>query len=108
MVTDIISPMLLWLVTTIEDGQDLPDVVLNPIGFVIMVFSSLIYNEIIIFNFCGLGENTKKFIEQRQNEESNELRKTENLYKLGQFGKGDGEGDSNDGGSEEDRFSNSS
>ena len=108
MVTDIISPMLLWLVTTIEDGQDLPDVVLNPIGFVIMVFSSLIYNEIIIFNFCGLGENTKKFIEQRQNEESNELRKTENLYKLGQFGKGDGEGDSNDGGIEEDRFSNSS
>ena len=25
MVTDIISPMLLWVATTIQDGQDLPD-----------------------------------------------------------------------------------
>ena len=78
MVTDIISPMLLWLALTIRDGQDLPDVALNPIGYIIVLFASLIYNEIIIFNFCGLNKDTKKFIEERLNEENNDLRKTQN------------------------------
>ena len=76
MVTDIISPMLLWVATTIQDGQDLPDVVLNPIGYLIVLFASLIYNEIIILNFCNLSKDTKKFVELRLNEEKDDLRKT--------------------------------
>ena len=69
-VTDIISPMLLWIVVTIEYGYSMPDVILNPIGYVIVIFSSLIYNELIIFNFCGLSKNTKKFVENRESEET--------------------------------------
>ena len=75
MVTDIISPMLLWVATTIQDGQDLPDVVLNPIGYLIVLFASLIYNEIIILNFCNLSKDTKKFVELRLNEEKDDLKK---------------------------------
>ena len=75
MVTDIISPMLLQVTTTIQDGQDLPDVVLNPIGYLIVLFASLIYNEIIILNFCNLSKDTKKFVELRLNEEKDDLKK---------------------------------
>ena len=59
MVTDIISPMLLWVVNNIKNPQKMPDIVLNPIGYVIVLFASLIYNEIIIFNFCKLNEDIK-------------------------------------------------
>ena len=52
----------------------MPDNVLNPIGFLIILFSSLIYNEIIIFNFWGLNENTKKFVNQRLNSELEEIK----------------------------------
>ena len=106
MVTDIISPMLTWIVSTIEGERELPGVVLNPIGYLIVLFSSLIYNEIIIFNFCGLSENTKKFVEIRLNEESKDLRKTENQFKLGSFRSSDA--DQNDIGEQEDRLSHSS
>ena len=106
MVTDIISPMLTWIVSTIEGERELPGVVLNPIGYLIVLFSSLIYNEIIIFNFCGLSENTKKFVEIRLNEESKDLRKTENQFRLGSFRSSDA--DQNDIGEQEDRLSHSS
>ena len=85
MVTDIISPMLLWVATTIEDGEDLPDIVLKPIGYLIILFASLIYNEIIIFNFCNLSKDTKKFVELRLNEEKDDIRKTKNALKIGSF-----------------------
>ena len=41
MVTDIISPMLLWFVITIQKGEDLPDVVLNPIGYFFGIYDYL-------------------------------------------------------------------
>ena len=85
MVTDIISPMLLWIVTTIEDGPIMPDIIVCPIGYFISLLSSLIYNEIIIFNFCGLNENTKKFIEERQNIETKKLSKDEDNIKYDNF-----------------------
>ena len=69
MIIDIISPMLSWLVDTIQDGPSMPDVIVNPIGYILTLFSSLIYNEIIIFNFCDLSKNTKIFVEQRINED---------------------------------------
>ena len=106
MVTDIISPMLLWIVTTIQDGQDIPDVVLNPIGYLIVLFASLIYNEIIILNFCNLSKDTKKFVELRLNEEKDDLRKTKNALRLGSFATS--ESDSNNIGEDEERLSNSS
>ena len=105
MVTDIISPMLLWLALTIRDGQDLPAVALYPIGYVIVLFGSLIYNEIIIFNFCGLSKDTKKFVEQRLNEESSDIRKTENDLKIGSFARSS-DNDSNEAGDDEEKLSN--
>ena len=69
MIVDIISPMLLWVANTIQDGPSMPDVIVNPIGYIFALFSSLIYNEIIIFNFCDFSKNTKIFVEQRINEE---------------------------------------
>ena len=54
----------------------MPDAVLNPIGYIITLFSALIYNEIIIFNFCGLNKNTKKFVNERLNEELKDIKKT--------------------------------
>ena len=74
--------MLQWVVATIENGPIMPDAVFNPIGYCITLLSSLIYNEIIILNFCGLNENTKKFVQYRQTEESIELTKAENEIKL--------------------------
>ena len=78
MVTDIISPMLLWIVLSIEDMPELSTIVIKSLGYFIVLIGSLIYNEIIIFNFCDLNTNTKKYLEKRQNEESSLLRKTEN------------------------------
>ena len=45
----------------------------NPIGYTIVLFSSLVYNEIIIFNCCGLSKNTKVFINKRMNSELSEV-----------------------------------
>ena len=73
-ITNMIEPFLSWIINTIKDGGHMPDNVLNPIGFLIILFSSLIYNEIIIFNFCGLNENTKKFVNQRLNSELEEIK----------------------------------
>ena len=70
-ITNIISPFLSWIVFGIQDIDSyfkMPDVVLYPIGYIIVIFSALIYNEIIIFNFCGLNKDTKKFVNQRIHE----------------------------------------
>ena len=104
MVTDIISPMLLWVAKSIMKKPKLLEIILNPIGFLIVLFASLIYNEIIIFNFWNLNKDTKKFIEERLDEESKDIRKTENQLKLGTFDRTDGDMASN----EEERKSNSS
>ena len=77
MVTHIISPFLNWIFTAIHEGQELPDIILYPIGYLIVVFASLIYNEIIILNFCGLNKDTKKFIEQRLFDDITDLKKME-------------------------------
>ena len=41
------------------------------------MFSSLIYNEIIICNFLGLNINTKKYLEERQKKELIYLKEAE-------------------------------
>ena len=81
-ITDIINPFLFWIIKIIFNyislsKDDLIDIVLNPLGYVIALFSALVYNEIIIFNFCGLNKNTKKFVNVRQNEELKDIKKTQ-------------------------------
>ena len=72
-ITDTISPMLTWVVETIQNYKSLVEVIVNPIGYLIVLFSSLIYNEIIILNFWGLSKNTKIFVEQRVNKEEKQI-----------------------------------
>jgi len=70
MVTDIISPILSWIVKVFDKNQyEALNIILNIIGYSIVLFSSLIYNEIIICNFFGLNKNTKKFLDKEQREE---------------------------------------
>ena len=81
LITNILIPILSWIEELIEKGQSMPTVIIYPIGYTIILFATLMYNEIIILNFCGLNKNTKKFVEQRQNKESIELIK----YRNGSF-----------------------
>ena len=47
--------------------------------YVIIFFSSLVYNEVIIINFCSMEENTSKYISFR---EKNEFENALNSYEL--------------------------
>jgi len=72
-VTDIIYPIFTWIVSLFIEEKEKEnkalDIILNSIGYSLVLLSSLIYNEIIIFNFFGLNRNTKKYLEIRQREE---------------------------------------
>ena len=61
-----------------------------------IIFASLIYNEIIIFNFCNLNKNTKLYIEERLDEEEKDLRKTVTDLKYGSTDNSEGDDISND------------
>ena len=81
MITDIINPLLIWIYSLVikEKEEFLSNIIMKSIGYSIIIFGSLIYNEIIICNFFGFNKNTKKCIEERQREELLSLRKSENL-----------------------------
>ena len=50
---------------------------MNTIGYFIALFSTLIYNELIILNCCGLNKNTKKFVNKRIYKELEEIKNSE-------------------------------
>ena len=77
MVTDSIGPMLFWMAYELPKGEKKINIIFKFLGYFISLLSTLIYNEIIILNFCGFNENTKKYIEKRQNKELISLRNTE-------------------------------
>ena len=66
MVTDSISPMLFRMILVLPDETSKFNIIFNLLGYIITLFSSLIYNVIIIFNFCDLNKNTKKYIEKNK------------------------------------------
>ena len=51
-----------WIISLFIDkeGHTSIEIILNSIGYFLVLFSSLIYNEIIIFNCFGLNGKTKK------------------------------------------------
>ena len=71
MVTDIINPIIKRIVSLFPKGNKINtlDIILNSIGYSLVFFSSLIYNELIILNFFGLNSKTKKYLEEKQKEE---------------------------------------
>ena len=80
MVTGLISPILMFISNCIIDEYSLTEIILNSIGYLITLFSTLIYNEIIIFNCWGLNKETKKFVNKRIDEELEEIQKFEKIY----------------------------
>ena len=83
-VTDSISPMLSWVINCIQKGPGkyaYINIIFKSIGYLIQLIAGLIYNEIIICNFYGFNEYTKKYLQERENKETISLRKTENSIK---------------------------
>ena len=70
MISEIINSSLLWIIFTIKYQRTTINIIFCSIGNIILLFSSLVYNEIIICNFWDLNINTKKFIEEREKEEN--------------------------------------
>ena len=72
-ITDSISPMSFYIYLLIRKKNPFNDevymIILKISGFLLYIIASIIYNEIIICNFCGLNKNTKKCLQERQNEE---------------------------------------
>ena len=81
-ITDIISPMLSWILISIQEGETSSNIIFNTIGYFLELIAAFIYNEIIICNFFQLNKYTKKYIVQRQNEEFNSIKMTENESEL--------------------------
>ena len=67
-ISDIISPYLSFISKVIEKkNTDILNIILNSIGYIIIILCSFVYNEIIVCNFCGLNENTWKAIDKKAN-----------------------------------------
>ena len=78
MVTDSITPFFLWIIKIISnENVALFKKIINVSGYFIVLISSLIFNEIIICNFCGFNKYTKKSLEKRQKDELILLKQTE-------------------------------
>ena len=69
--TNVISSLIAWVYDVsykkpkIEGGIDIMYIIFLSIGYFIILISCLIYNEIIILNFCNLSENTNTNIKDR-------------------------------------------
>ena len=81
-ITDVISPLFRWVILTFNEETELIEEILYPIGYLIIIFSTIIYNELIIFNCCGLNKNTKKFVHKRISKELREIQKSEAILKI--------------------------
>ena len=75
MVTDIIHPIIKWIISLFKNEKEykILDIILNSIGYSLVLFFSLIYNEIIIFNFFGLNRKTIKYLDEKQREETSSI-----------------------------------
>ena len=78
LVTEIISPMIFYIIRICKVKDTTLNMTLRLTGYSLVLISAFIYNEFIIFNFCGLNTYTKKFIEKRQYEELYLLERKEN------------------------------
>ena len=77
MVTDIISPMIYFAYEIIKAEKKILNIIYYYIEYLIILICSLIYNEVIICNICVLNKYTTKFINQRQKEELDSLKESE-------------------------------
>ena len=78
MVTSLISPIFSFISEITEYSQ--VEITLYSIGYLITLFATLIYNEIIIFNCCNLNRDTKIFVNKRIDKELKEMQMLEMIY----------------------------
>jgi hypothetical protein len=92
-VADAISSFLLWITINLFYPPDLQKNLpfLNSFfpfpGYVVSILGSLMYNEMIVFYFCGLAENTKKEIIDRAEFESKEIKQENLLIRKNKYNK---------------------
>ena len=72
--TNITGSMIIWISNLFTDkkGKN-KDLIFEGIGYLLILLSAIIYNEIIILNFFGLNINTKKNINERRQMEEEDL-----------------------------------
>ena len=68
-ISDSIAQILSTFIDNILEGYDTYIKIIIYILFVIIIFTSFVYNEIIIINACSLNKYTQKYIEDRANTE---------------------------------------
>ena len=68
-ISESISQILSTIINNSLEGYSTAAAIVIYILFVIIIFASLIYNEIIILKFWKLNMNTKKHIAKRSNSE---------------------------------------
>ena len=66
MMSEIIYPIIIWIINNFTDETSIINVIFCSLGYLIVFFAVLVYNEIIICNFWDLNINTTKFIEKRK------------------------------------------
>ena len=94
-----ISPILLFIynISTKNDDNKVYAIILSIIGYLIELFSILIYNEIIVLNVCDLNKYTVKGLADRGRLESSLSENDENgIIRLTTFEIDDINNDSND------------
>ena len=66
-INDIYRTLFFWIYQIIDDSsiEDTYSYIFKSIAYLIVFISTLIYNEIIIFNFCGLNIHTIKNLRKR-------------------------------------------
>ena len=82
-ISDIFSPLLSLIAQWIKIRErNAVKIIITVLGYLIMIFGALIYNELIICNFCGLNENTWQAIAKKASEEANERNDTADYLEL--------------------------
>ena len=71
-----LTSFLLWIIR-INEKETLSNKIFNGLGYFIILIVSLLYNQIIICNFCSLNKYTKKCLDKRQKEELELMKRTE-------------------------------
>ena len=71
-----LTSFLLWIIR-INEEESLSNKIFNGLGYFIILIVSLLYNQIIICNFCSLNKYTKKCLDKRQKEELELMKRTE-------------------------------
>ena len=70
----VIENLGLLIVNIIIKGPDSEKyIIIRIIMHILMIFASLMYNEFLIINICGLGKNTQLFLDYRAEKEFNDI-----------------------------------